>query len=121
MAPAGRRRVRGVAAGLGEADDRVVAGDEIAPDLLERVDEIGRRGRGVDGEVGGQVGAVVRWRDGVLVFPALLAGAGEGFCEPVAGTGVGGLAVEVVCALLLTGGEFGLVQGRWAAVAKGIE
>ncbi len=60
-------------------------------------------------------------RDGVLVFPTLFAGAGEGFGEPVARTGVGDLGVEIEGALLLAGGEFGLVQRGGAAVAEGVE
>ena len=95
--------------------------DEVAPDLLERVDEIRCRRRCVDGEIRRQVCAVVRWGDGVLVFPALFAGAREGFCEPVTGAGEFDFAIEIEGALLLTCGEFGLVQSCRSAVAKGIE
>ena len=63
----------GIAAGVGERDYGAVVHDEVAPYLLEGVDEIRGRGRCVDGEVGGQIGAVVRRGDGVLVFPALFA------------------------------------------------
>ena len=80
--------------------------DEVAPDLLEGVDEIGRGCGRVDGEICGQIGAVIRRGDGVLVFPALFAGARESFREPVTGTGVCDLAVEIQGALFLTGGEF---------------
>ena len=102
-------RICGIAAGFDERDYRTVVHDEVAPYLLKSVDEIRGRRRGVDGEVGCQVGAVVRWGDGILVLPALFAEAGECLCEPVAGTGVCGLAVEIVGALFLTSGELGLV------------
>ena len=69
------RCVCGVAAGFEDGDDGTVVHDEVAPYLLERVDEIRCRRRCVDGEVRRQVGAMVRWGDGVLVFPALFAGA----------------------------------------------
>ena len=101
--------VCGVAAGFDEWDDGAVVHDEVAPYLLERVDEIRGRGRRVDGEIGGQIGAVIRRGDGILVLPALFAEARERFCEPVSGTGVCGLVVEVVGALFLTCCEFGLV------------
>ena len=117
----GDRGVGGVPGGFGPGDHGTAARDEAAPDLLERVDEVGRRCRCVDGEVCRQVGAVVRGRDGVLVLPALLARAGEGFREPVPRAGVRDLAVEVVGALLLAGGELGLVQSGGSAVAEGIE
>lgn len=111
----------GVAAGVDDGDDGAAARDEVAPYLLEGVDEVGRRCGGVDGKVGGQVGAVVGGGDGVLVFPALFAGSGEGFCEPVAWTGVCDLVVEVEGALFLAGGELGLVHCRGPAVAEGVE
>ena len=64
---------------------------------------------------------MVRWSDGVLVFPALFAGSRERFCEPVSRTVECDLCVEVVCALFLTCGELGLVQSRRSGVTKGIE
>ena len=59
--------------------------------------------------------------DGILVFPALFVEAGECFCEPVPGAGVCGFAVEVVGALFLARGEFGLVESGGTCVAEGIE
>ena len=113
--------VCGIAAGVGEWDYGAVVHDEVAPYLLKGVDEIRGRGRRVDGEVGGQIGAVVRRGDGVLVLPALFAGAGECFREPVTGTGVMGLAVEIVGALFLTCGKLGLIQSGGTCIAEGIE
>ncbi len=60
-------------------------------------------------------------RDGILVFPAPPAGAGECFGEPVARAGVCDLGVEIEGALLLARGELGLVERGGAAVAEGVE
>ena len=111
----------GIAAGFDERDYGAVVHDEVAPYLLKRVDEIRGRCRGVDGEIGGQIGAVVRGGDGILVLPALFAEARECFREPVAGTGVFGLVVEIVGALFLTSGKLGLVQSGGTCIPKGIE
>ena len=115
------RCVCGVAAGFDEWDYGSVVHDEAAPYFLKSVDEIRGRGRRVDGEIGRQIGAVVRGGDGILVLPALFAEAGECFCEPVTGTGVCGLAVEIVGALFLTCGVLGLVQSGGTSIAEGIE
>ena len=64
---------------------------------------------------------MVRGGDGILILPALFAEAGEGFCEPVTGTGVCGLVVEIVGALFLTCGKLGLVQSGGPCIAEGIE
>ena len=98
-----------IAASFDEWNYRAVIHDEVAPYLLKRVDEIRGRCRRVDGEIGGQIGAVVRGGDGILVLPALFAEAGECFCEPVTRTGVFGLVVEIVGALFLTCSKLGLV------------
>ena len=111
----------GIAAGFDEWDHGAVIHDEVAPNLLKSVDEIRGRCCRVDGEIGCQVGAVIRWGDGILVLPALFTEPGECFCEPVTGTGVCGLAVEVVGALFLTSGELGLVQSGGTCIAQGIE
>ena len=62
-------------------------------------------------------------RNGVLVFPALfrVVGTREGFGKPVGGAGEGGFAVEVEDALSVACAEFGLVEGRGATVAEGVE
>ena len=88
---------------------------------MESVDKTRGWCRRVDGEIGGQIGAVVRGGDGILVLPALFAEAGECFCEPVTGASVCDFVVEIIGALFLTCGEFGLVQSGGAGIAEGIE
>ena len=103
------RRIRGVPGGFEDRDDGAVVHDEIAPDLLESVDEVRRRCRCVNGEICGEIGTVVPWRHGILVLPALFAESGECFGKPVAGAGICDFAVEVEGALFLTCCEFRLV------------
>ncbi len=86
--------------GVRHRDDGRVVDDEVAPDLLHRVAEVGAGRRRARGKIRTQIGAVVRRRHRELVSPGGSGPRAECLGDPLSRTVEDGLGREVEYRLL---------------------